>query len=259
MKLPRPGSSHFGPQHLICGLCLQKRTTRSSVMAFSRVLAVSLAVAALGENHTCGVDGECNDEESSLMQNFLSRESPIVYVPQTQWWDGMKGFANCRNRVGDEFPCGETGRCCGDICADKHDVCCKNVLGNDFACAGDGGGCCGNACYGKGSKCCRVGEKSQWYPVAEGTECAEAVKAPKTCTNRFGDTFECSAGDRCCGDICVSDGGKCCFNVNGNSFACGSGSTCCGNACAAAGSKCCKVGKKREWYPVTEDTQCRDP
>merc|ERR1719277_1849044 len=258
MKLPRPGSSHFGPQHLICGLCLQKRTTRSSVMAFSRVLAVSLAVAALGENHTCGVDGECNDEESSLMQNFLSRESPIVYVPQTQWWSGMKGFANCRNRVGDEFPCGETGRCCGDLCAGEGDICCQNTLGNDFACAGDGGGCCGNACYAKGSKCCRVGKKSQWYPVAEGTDCAEAARAPKKCTNRFGDSFECNPGDRCCGDICVSAGGKCCFNANGNSFACGSGSTCCGNACAAAGSKCCKVGKKREWYPVSEATKCRE-
>merc|ERR1719277_634415 len=114
MKLPRPGSSHFGPQHLICGLCLQKRTTRSFVMAFSRVLAVSLAVAALGENHTCGVDGECNDEESSLMQ--------IRNAPQTQWWSGMEGFSNCRNRLGDEFPCGETGRCCGDICADSRIV-----------------------------------------------------------------------------------------------------------------------------------------
>merc|ERR1719436_2011076 len=101
--------------------------------------------------------------------------------PQTVWWLGEEGYSNCRNRNGDDFPCGESGKCCGDICANKQDVCCKNTLGNDFACDGEGGGCCGNACFAKGSKCCKVGDISEWYPVAEGTECVRQTDQQK-CT-----------------------------------------------------------------------------
>merc|ERR1712061_969144 len=53
-------------------------------------------------------------------------------------------------------------RCCGDICVSNDDVCCENVLGNNFPCQGIGGGCCGNACYAPGSKCC----KSPWVAKA---------------------------------------------------------------------------------------------
>merc|ERR1712170_283824 len=79
------------------------------------------------------------------------------------------------------------------------------------------------------------------------------------CKNKNGDEFECAHGDRCCGDICVSQGDVCCENVLGNSFPCqGNGGGCCGNACYAPGSKCCKspwVAKAR-WYPVTMATKC---
>jgi len=194
-------------------------------MAFQRVLAVSLAVAALGENHT--------------------RSEPywpdgILDAPPAQWWLGQSGFSNCRNRFGETFPCGETGRCCGDICANDQDVCCKNVNGNDFACDGDGGGCCGNACYAKGSKCCKVGSFSEWYPVSQDTECTAKSSSGITCTNRFGDKFRCGANSRCGGDICVTKESKVCKNANGNDFACGPNSHCCGNACAGEGSKCCR-------------------
>jgi len=224
-------------------------------MAFRGILAVSLVVVALGDNHTCGADGECDDEESSLLQNFLSRSDPVMEVAQTPWWLGNNGFSNCRNREGDEFPCGEDGRCCGDICASKQDVCCKNVQGYDFACAGEGGGCCGNACYAKGSKCCKVGSFNEWYPVAEDTECA-VKSSSKTCTNRNGDSFLCGPNSRCGGDICLYEGSKQCQNANGHDFACGPDSHCCGNACAGPNSKCCKVGSFSEWHPVPKDTEC---
>jgi len=224
-------------------------------MAVRRAVAVSLAVVALGENQTCGADGECKDEESSLLQSFVSRSDLAVEGAQTQWWFGKKGFSNCRNREGVEFPCGEYGSCCGDICANKEDVCCKNVQGYDFACQGGGGGCCGNSCFAPGSKCCMVGSPSQWYPVTKDTECA-VESSSKTCTNRNGNIFLCGPNSRCGGDICLYEGSKQCQNANGNDFACGPDSECCGNACAAPGSKCCKVGSPSQWYPVTKDTEC---
>lgn len=215
-------------------------------MAFSRVLAVSLAAAALARNHTCGLDGECNDEESSLLQNFLSKEEVVrAHAPQTPWWEGKSGYSKCRNRYGVEFPCGEYGKCCGDVCMNENDVCCMNILGDYFPCGGEGGGCCGNACYAPGSKCCRVGPQNEWYPVSKDTECrakgsAKGSGSHKTCRNRYGDEFWCGADSKCCGDICVAAGGKCCENAIGYKFGCGEHSQCCGNACAGSGSKCCK-------------------
>merc|ERR1712203_535118 len=71
--------------------------------------------------------------------------------------------------------------------------------------------------------------------------------------------LQCTAGDRCCGDVCVAAGDVCCVNVEGNFFPCqGKGGQCCGNACAAPGSKCCRsphVDRSR-WYPVSNDTEC---
>merc|ERR1739844_257771 len=48
-------------------------------------------------------------------------------------------------------------------------------------------------------------------------------------------------------------------NAVGDFFLCGGrGGSCCGNACAAVGSKCCKVGEFAEWYPVSNETECRE-
>merc|ERR1719507_1483580 len=203
---------------------------------------------------------ECSTEESSLLPRSLSKEQTVrVHAPRVPFWVGMKGYSNCRNWQGVEFPCGDYGKCCGDVCANDKDVCCQNTLGADFACSGEGGGCCGNACYGKDSKCCKVGPPNEWYPVSKDTECnAIGSASHETCTNRFGEQFWCSPDSKCCGDICVAKESKCCENSNGNNFGCGKDSTCCGNACAGKGSKCCKPygGSMSTWYPVTEATEC---
>merc|ERR1712085_147670 len=115
----------------------------------------------------------------------------------------------------------------------------------------------GNACYAPGSKCCKPeGPRSAWYPVSTSSACREASVM---CSNRNGDEFECAAGDRCCGDICVSKDDVCCENVYGNNFPCrGDGGGCCGNGCYAPGTKCCKSPwkAKARWYPVTMATKC---
>jgi len=180
--------------------------------------------------------------------------APSTPAAKAPFWLAM-GMANCRNRRGEEFPCGETGKCCGDVCADQNDLCCRNSNGNDFACQGGGGSCCGNACAAPGSKCCTA-DNGYKYPVSNDTACAGEYK---TCKNREGTTFYCGAKDTCSGDVCVAEGGVGCMNSNGNDFPCGAGSSCCGNACAAAGSKCCRPQGRpmREWYPVTEATTCR--
>merc|ERR1711994_350740 len=63
-------------------------------------------------------------------------------------------------------------------------------------------------------------------------------------------------------DFCreaASRGDLCCENAVGDFFLCGGrGGSCCGNACAAVGSKCCKVGTFAEWYPVSNETECRE-
>jgi len=273
-------------------------------MVVGRLVAVSLLVRSLvltvGENLVCGGD-ECSSEEMSLLslraskdvrrheqpedeqpeeQNEAEPEQPEEAQPEEQnegeseqpeeqnegepFWMSWKGYSNCRNREGQEFPCGSTGKCCGDVCANENDVCCQNTLGSDFACGGAGGGCCGNACFAPGSKCCRPPgrPKSEWYPVSQETQCAHESTSPVAphteCKNRNGDTFWCAENDKCCGDICVAAGGVCCTNANMNNFVCGSASSCCGNACAGSGSKCCRPqGRpKREWYPVSQGTQC---
>merc|ERR1719330_803144 len=108
--------------------------------------------------------------------------------------------------------------------------------------------------------CCKPDGPETWYPVTADTDCAGSTPpvAGQKCVNRHGNWFECAERDTCCGDICVAEGGTCCQNVDGNDFACGVGDSCCGNACAAEGSKCCKPKgqPKREWYPVTEDSDC---
>ena len=155
------------------------------------------------------------------------------------FWNALVATAHTvlrRNRRGEEFPCGETGKCCGDVCADQNDLCCRNSNGDDFACQGGGGSCCGNACAAPGSKCCTADNGYQ-YPVSKDTACAGDYK---TCENREGTTFYCGARETCSGDVCVAEGGVGCVNSIGNDFPCGAGSSCCGNACAAAGSKCCK-------------------
>merc|ERR1712238_476945 len=197
----------------------------------------------------------------------------------------------CTNSNGDEFECAEGDACCGDICVGKDDVCCENVVGDSFPCQGNGGGCCGNACHAPGSKCCKSPwvAKARWYPVTMATKCAWGAeensllavhsaqdssrrrKSSVQCRNDDGTSFECAAGDKCCGGACVGEHDVCCENVNGDSFPCqgegggccgdscvskddvccenvlgdsfqcqGNGGGCCGNACHAPGSKCCK-------------------
>jgi len=162
------------------------------------------------------------------------------------------GYGSCRNRRGEEFPCGPDGKCCGDICAAKGDKCCKNSNDNDFACSGS---CCGNACAAEGSKCCSLANGYE-YPATDGTACSGDYV---TCMNRDHTEFYCGAHSTCCGDICVGEGSACCENSMGNNFACGAGSSCCGNACAGPNSKCCEPAGRpmSEWYPVSIGTMCR--
>merc|ERR1711971_195610 len=109
----------------------------------------------------------------------------------------------------------------------------------------------------------RVGPREGWYPVSEDTECksrsvrtsSSETPSSRNCTNLKGDQFQCGPGDTCCGNGCKAPNDKCCHNVEGYPFACHG--NCCGNACAAPGSKCCSVGPREEWYPVSEETECR--
>merc|ERR1719410_3138653 len=78
------------------------------------------------------------------------------------------------------------------------------------------------------------------------------------CTNPDGVRHECGGGpETCCGWGCRAPGDECCTNANNDQFPCHG--SCCGNACAAPGSKCCKVGNFTEWYPVSQETECRSP
>merc|ERR1712117_997143 len=83
-------------------------------------------------------------------------------------------MGQCTNQYGDEFVCAPGDRCCGNSCVRMGDVCCENVLGDNFPCEGNGGGCCGNACFAPGSKCCKSPfvAKARWYPVTQDTKCA---------------------------------------------------------------------------------------
>merc|ERR1711972_1260996 len=78
-----------------------------------------------------------------------------AWYPVSEETECRKASVQCTNRNGDEFECAAGDQCCGDTCVSKDDVCCENVLGNNFPCQGNGGGCCGNACYAPGSKCCK--------------------------------------------------------------------------------------------------------
>merc|ERR1712088_490122 len=118
--------------------------------------------------------------------------------------------------------------------------------------------------------------RSRWYPTSPNTTCAFDGSSPLAvhgqrsaqarhgashvqCHNRPGEAFQCAAGDRCCGDVCVAAGDVCCANVEGNFFPCqGKGGQCCGNACAAPGSKCCRSPhvERSRWYPVGRNTTC---
>jgi len=97
-----------------------------------------------------------------------------AWYPVSKETECRKASVQCTNRYGDEFECAHGDRCCGDTCVSKDDVCCENVLGNNFPCQGNGGGCCGNACYAPGSKCCKSPfvAKARWYPVTKDTKCA---------------------------------------------------------------------------------------
>merc|ERR1711978_412313 len=120
----------------------------------------------------------------------------------------------CHNRRGEAFQCAAGDSCCGDVCVAAGDVCCTNVNGNNFPCQGKGGQCCGNACAAPGSKCCRSPDVDirLWYPVSNDTECAFDGSSLPTeqgalssgarqrsshvqCHNRYGESFQCAAGD----------------------------------------------------------------
>merc|ERR1712027_180875 len=178
----------------------------------------------------------------------------------------------CTNSLGHSFDCGGgVDTCCGDGCKAPGDMCCTNANNDKFPCHGS---CCGNACAAPGSKCCRVGNFTEWYPVSYDTQCRSLVaqsgviaevprqrqggmlQASGRCTNSHGHEFDCGGGvETCCGNGCKAPGDVCCTNANNDKFPCHG--SCCGNACAAPGSKCCKVGNFTEWYPVSDDTECR--
>merc|ERR1719251_158597 len=133
---------------------------RVSVIA---VLLWSSSAVSLGDQE-CSAEGECSNEESSLLalRSQQESESRRRLPPKT-----------CLNRHGAEFQCAGGDECCGDVCVGRGDVCCENAEGYFFPCQGSGGGCCGNACYAPGSKCCvsPFKPKRQWYPVSRATEC----------------------------------------------------------------------------------------
>merc|ERR1719203_2084898 len=217
------------------------------------------------------------------------------------------------------YPVSEGTQCAGESPApglveahetEQESVTCVNVNGDRFPC-GAQSTCCGNAGAAPGSKCCRPHgrPRREWYPVSVGTQCAGSIEREAVfCVNSVGDRFPCGAGSTCCGNACAAPGSKCCrphgrprrewypvsadtqcagsddqeqeqdvvtpsypdrvdetehaavtcLNGNGDRLPCGAQSTCCGNACAAPGSKCCRPeGRpRREWYPVSEGTEC---
>merc|ERR1712127_387211 len=141
------------------------------------------------------------------------------------------------------------------------DTCCTNAVGDKFPCGGKGS-CCGNACTGEGSKCCKVGNFTEWYPVSKDTECRSPAYTNGNVHQAIPGPVDESlllalpSSSTSCG---AAPGDLCCTNAVGDKFACGGGGSCCGNACAGEGSKCCKVGNFSEWYPVSVETECRSP
>merc|ERR1712127_231391 len=141
------------------------------------------------------------------------------------------------------------------------DTCCTNAVGDKFPCGGKGS-CCGNACTGEGSKCCKVGNFTEWYPVSKDAECRSPAYTNGNVHEAIPEPVDESllsalpSSSTSCG---AAPGDLCCTNAVGDKFPCGGGGSCCGNACAGEGSKCCKVGNFTEWYPVSKDTECRSP
>merc|ERR1719433_1727105 len=145
------------------------------MMASTRVWALTLSlgssVVVLGED-VCSADGDCGSEETSLLalrgkEDVESRR--------------RKPPVSCWNQQGNHFQCAGGDHCCVGACVGQGDVCCVNVNGDGFPCAGRGGGCCGNACFGAGSKCCAslFRPKSQWYPVTDATKCRSGFYGTK--------------------------------------------------------------------------------
>ncbi len=63
------------------------------------------------------------------------------------------------------------------------------------------------------------------------------------CTGPGGPPTACSAGARCCGNLCISGSAPCCtvpegFPNAGTTFACASRQECCGPGCIQAGDPC---------------------
>merc|ERR1712232_520492 len=101
-----------------------------------------------------------------------------AWYPVSEETESRRASVQCTNRNGDEFECATGNQCCGDTCVSKDDVCCENVLGNNFPCQGNGGGCCGNACYAPGSKCC----KSPWVAM---NRCTQSPSRPSARSREF--------------------------------------------------------------------------
>merc|ERR1712038_671388 len=182
-------------------------------------------------------------------------------------WYPVSNETECREG-GDAASQNEASKPKPDFCREavsRGDLCCENAVGNFFLCGGQGGSCCGNACAGVGSKCCKGGTFDEWNPVSNETECREGrVGAPPTpaslSQNQSPATMTMTRKPKpdFCGEA-ASRGDLCCENAVGDFFLCGGrGGSCCGNACAAVGSKCCKVGTFAEWYPVSNETECRE-